>query len=207
MVGAFDVGGPLVAYGLLRSAGLNTVTALLTSGILPVLGIALGAVAQRRLDIIGVVVLAGIVMATAAGLITHSPRLYLLESAVPTVVFAAACLSSLRLRRPLMYRLAVQVLGPDTRKGREVTGSWRYPRFRRAFRVITAAWGIGYLAEAALKVAVVQATSTGIALVCVKVSPYLVAAGLSAWTLAYGQHEKKKAERLAATTQGPEPAC
>jgi len=32
--------------------------------------------------------------------------------------------------------------GPDTRKGRDVTAAWRYPGFRRAFRMITVAWGI-----------------------------------------------------------------
>ena len=40
-------------------------------------------------------------------------------------------------------------------------------------------------------------TSTGIALVCSKLIPYVFAVALSAWTLVYGEHEKKKAERLA----------
>ena len=44
---------------------------------------------------------------------------------------------------------------------------------------------------------VVETTSTGIALLFSKLFPYVCAAGLSAWTLAYGEHEKKKAERLA----------
>lgn len=195
----FDLGGPLLTYGLLRSAGMTTVTALVISGVLPIVGIVISALADRRLDVIGVVVLAGIVTGTVLGLISQNARLYLLEGSVPTIVFALACLASLRLQRPLIYRLAVEILGPDTRKGREVTGSWRYPGFRRAFRVITVAWGIAYLLEAALKVAVVETTSTGIALVVTKVTPYLFAAGLSAWTLVYGEHEKKKAERAAAT--------
>ena len=40
-------------------------------------------------------------------------------------------------------------------------------------------------------------TSTGIALVCSKLIPYVFAVVLSAWTLGYGEHEKRKAERLA----------
>jgi len=58
MILVFDLGGPLLAYTLLRSAGLSTVAALIISGILPALGIVIGAVVDRRLDIIGVVVLA-----------------------------------------------------------------------------------------------------------------------------------------------------
>jgi len=197
MILVFDLGGPLLAYGLLRSAGMSAVAALVISGVLPALGIGIGALADRRLDVIGVVVLAGLLVGTLLGLTSHNARLYLLEGSVPSAVFALGCLVSLRLRRPLIFRLAVELLGPGTRKGRDVTAAWRYPGFRRAFQMITVAWGAGYLAEAAIRVAIVVTTSTGIALVCSKLIPYVFAVVLSAWTLAYGEHEKRKAERLA----------
>ena len=196
----FDLGGPLLAYSLLRSAGMSAVAALVLSGVLPALGIVIGALADRRLDVIGVVVLAGLLVGTLLGLASHNARLYLLEGSVPSAVFALGCLFSLRLRRPLIFRLAVEILGPDTRKGRDVTAAWRYPGFRRAFRMLTVAWGAGYLAEAAIRVAVVITTSTGIALVCSKLIPYVFAVALSAWTLVYGEHEKTKAEGLASTS-------
>jgi hypothetical protein len=196
MILVFDLGGPLLAYSLLRSAGMSAVAALVISGVLPALGIGISALADRRLDVIGIVVLAGLLAGTLLGLTSHNARLYLLEGSVPSAVFALGCLLSLRLRRPLIFRLAVELLGPDTRKGRDVTAAWRYPGFRRAFR-ITAAWGIAYLVEAAIRVAIVVTTSTGIALVCSKLIPYVFAVALSAWTLVYGEHEKKQAERLA----------
>lgn len=200
MILVFDLGGPLLAYSLLRSAGMSTVASLAISGVLPALGIAISALADRRLDVIGIVVLAGLLVGTLLGLTSHNPRLYLLEGSVPSAVFALGCLLSLRLRRPLIFRLAVELLGPDTRKGRDVTAAWRYPGFRRAFRMITVAWGTGYLVEAAIRVAIVVTTSTGIALVCSKLIPYVFAVVLSAWTLVYGEHEKRKAERLATTS-------
>ena len=200
MILVFDLGGPLLAYSLLRSAGMSAVAALVISGVLPALGIVIGALADRRLDVIGVVVLAGLLVGTLLGLTSHNARLYLLEGSVPSAVFALGCLFSLRLRRPLIFRLAVEILGPDTRKGRDVTAAWRYPGFRRAFRMLTVAWGAGYLAEAAIRVAVVTTTSTGIALVCSKLIPYVFAVALSAWTLVYGEHEKTKAEGLASTS-------
>ncbi|MGH3153910.1 MAG: VC0807 family protein, partial [Streptosporangiaceae bacterium] len=131
MIIVFDLGGPLLVYTLLRSAGLSTVAALVISGILPALGIVIGAVVDRRLDIIGVVVLAGLVVGTVAGLVSHNARLYLVEGAVPSLVFALACLASLRSAKPLIYRFAVELLGPGTPKGREVVAAWQYPRFRR----------------------------------------------------------------------------
>jgi hypothetical protein len=200
MILVFDLGGPLLVYSLLHSAGMSAVAALVISGVLPALGIVIGALADRRLDVIGVVVLAGLLVGTLLGLTSHNARLYLLEGSVPSAVFALGCLFSLRLRRPLIFRLAVEILGPDTRKGRDVTAAWRYPGFRRAFRMLTVAWGAGYIAEAAIRVAIVVTTSTGIALVCSKLIPCVFAVALSAWTLVYGEHEKKKAERLASTS-------
>jgi len=191
MILVFDLGGPLLVYSLLRSAGKSPITALVISGVLPALGIAIGVPVDRRLDVIGVL-----------GLTSHSARLYLLEGSVPSAVFALGCLVSLRLRRPLMFRLTLEVLGPDTRKGRGIATAWRYPGFRRAFQAITVAWGVGYLAEAAIRVAIVVTTSTGIALICSKLVPYAFAIVLSGWTLVYSEHEKKKAERLASTATG-----
>jgi hypothetical protein len=197
MMLVFDLGGPLLTFSLLRSNGMSTVPALIISGIFPALGIVISALVDRRLDIIGVVVLAGLVVGTVLGLISDNARLYLLEGAVPSLVFAVTCLASLRAAKPLIYRFAVELIGPDTPKGREVVGAWRYPGFRRAFQVITAAWGVAYLFEVAARLAVVETASTGIALLFSKVVPYVFAVILSVWTLGYGEHEKKKAERLA----------
>lgn len=63
-------------------------------------------------------------------------------------------------------------------------------------------WGVGYLIEAGIRVAVIAQTSTGFALVFSKLVPYAFALALSGWTLAYGEHEKKKAERAALEKAG-----
>jgi hypothetical protein len=71
------------------------------------------------------------------------------------------------------------------------------PPETRIFRIITTVWGAGYLIEAALRVVIVYNASTGTALASSKVTPFLFAAILSAWTVAYGAHHKKKGERAA----------
>jgi hypothetical protein len=189
----FDLAGPLAVYSLLRSAGMSAVLALVISGVPPAVGMVIGALVDRRLDVIGVVVLAGIAVGTVLGLTSRSARLFLIEGSVPTTVFALACLLSVRTTRPLIFRLAVDLIGPDTPKGREVTGAWRYPGFRRAFRIITAAWGVGYLLEAAIRVVLVETAPTGTAFLFSKVAPYVFAVAMSIWTLGYGEHHKNKA--------------
>jgi hypothetical protein len=198
MILIFDVGAPLVAYNVLRSAGLTAVTALLLSGVFPAFGVTIGAVRNRRLDIFGALVLAGIAVGTILGLVSHSPRLLLVEGSVPTGIFGLACLGSLWARRPLMFSFAVEFNGPDTAKGREMTRLWQHEGFRRVFRIITAVWGVGFLLEAVLRVIIIYNTSTGTALASSKVTPFVFTAIFSAWTVAYGTRQKKKGERMAA---------
>ena len=200
MIVIFDVAAPLVAYKVLRSAGMTAVAALLLSGVFPALGVTIGAIRHRRVDAVGVLVLAGIAVGTILGLISHSARLLLVEGSVPTAIFGVACLGSMWARHPLMFSFAREFTGPDTAKGQEMTRLWQYAGYRRVFRVITAVWGVAFLLEAALRVVIVYNTSAGTALVISKATPFLFFGVLSAWTVAYGAHHKKKGERMAAAT-------
>ena len=180
----------------------------------PALGVAIGVIQHRRLDAVGAVVLAGIIVGTVVGLASHNARLVLVEGSVPTAVFGMACLGSLWARRPLMFSLAREFTGPDTSRGQEMTRLWQYEGYRRVFRVITAVWGVAFLIEAALRVVIVYNTSAGTALAISKVTPFVFAAIMCAWTVAYGTRQKRKGERMAAAagvviaashTQAPSP--
>ncbi len=200
-----DLAAPLIAYNLLRSAGMSVVTALVLSGVFPALGVAIGVVRHRRLDVVGALVLAGILAGTVLGLISHNAKLVLMEGSVPTAIFGVACLGSLWTRRPLMYGMSLEFTGPDTAKGREMISLWHYEGFRRIFRVITAVWGVGFLLEAALRVAIVYNTSASTALSLSKVTPYIWVGIFVAWTVAYGRYQEKKGRGMtaAAAAEGP----
>ena len=198
MIAVFDIAGPLVAYSLLRSAGFSTVTALVLSGVFPAAGVIIGIIQHRRVDAVGVLVLAGIAVGAILGLVSHNAKLVLDEGSVPTAVFGLICLGSLATPKPLIYRLALEFTGPDTRQGREFTNLWQYDRFRHIFRVMTTVWGAAYLVEAAARVVIVQNTSAGTALAISKVLPYAVAGVLVLWTVGYGRHQKRRGERQAA---------
>jgi hypothetical protein len=198
MIAVFDIAGPYVAYALLRSAGQSAVSALVLSGTLPALGVIIKAIRHRRVDTVGIVVLAGIAVGTVLGLLTGNPRLVLIEGSVPTAVFGLVCLGSLWAQRPLIYRFALEFMGPDTPKGRDFKSLWRYQGFRHVFRLYTVVWGVVYLAEAAARIVIVETTSTSTALAVSKVMPYAVAGALVAWMVAYGRRAKREGERLAA---------
>jgi intracellular septation protein A len=199
MIVIFDIATPLAAYKLLRSAGMSGVTSLVLSGVFPAIPVSIDAIKHRRLEVIGVLVLAGIAVGTVLGLVSHSTRLVLIEGSVPTGVLGAAFLGSLLARQPLMFKFAREFTGPDTAKGQEMTMLWQtYAGFRRIFRIMTAVWGVGFLIEAALRVVVVFNTSTGTALAISKVTPFVFVAILLAWTFAYGTLHRKRADRMIA---------
>lgn len=198
MIGVFDIAGPLVAYSMLRSAGQSQVSALILSGAFPALGILVGVIRHRRVDTIGVLVLAGIAVGTVLGLLSGSPRLVLAEGSVPTAVFGLLCLGSLWARRPLIYRFAIEFIGAGTPRGREFESLWQYPAFRHSFRLYTLVWGVVYLAEAVARVVIIETTSTSTALSVSKVMPHVVAGALIAWMTAHGRRARRAGERIAA---------
>ena len=198
MIAVFDIGGPLLAYNLLRSNGFSTVAALVLSGLFPVIGMIIGFIGHRRVDAVGALVLAGIVVGAILGLVSHNPKLVLDEGSVSTGVFGLICLGSLATDKPMMYRVALEFMGPDTERGREFADLRQYNEFRRAFVVITVVWGAAYLVEAVARVLIVQETSAGTALAVSKVLPYAVAGVLIAWTVGYGRYQKRQGERMAA---------
>jgi hypothetical protein len=200
MIAAFDIAGPLIAYWLLRSNGLSAVTSLVLSGVFPAVGVAINFIKDRRLDAIGVLVLAGIVVGTVLGLLSGNPRLVLVEGSVPTAVFGVLCLGSLSSSSPLMYRFASEFVGVDSPRGREFQAlsqdTGRVGQgFRHVFRVMTIVWGVAFLAEAAARIVIVELTSTGTAFAISKVMPYVVAGVLSAWTFGYGNWSRRRGER------------
>jgi hypothetical protein len=95
MIAVFDIGGPLVLYQLLRSAGHSAVISLVLSGISPAIGVAFKFARSRRVDSIGILVVAGIAVGTLAGLLSGNARLLLLEGSVPTAVFGVVWASEL----------------------------------------------------------------------------------------------------------------
>jgi intracellular septation protein A len=199
MIVIFDIAAPLAAYKLLRSAGMSAVTSLVLSGVFPAIPVSIDAIRHRRLEVVGVLVLAGILVGTVLGLVSHSTRLVLIEGSVPTGVLGVAFLGSLLARQPLMFTFAREFTGPDTAKGREMTMLWQtYEGFRRIFRIMTVVWGVGFLIEAALRVVIVFNTSTGTALAISKVTPFVFVGILLAWTFAYGTLHRKRAERMIA---------
>jgi uncharacterized membrane protein len=201
----FDVAGPYLAYSQLHAHGISEAKALVLSGIIPAVWVIAGIIRQRHVDILGVLVLFGIIVGAVLGLLTGSARLVLLEGSVPTALVALAFLGSLLTSRPLLYRFALEFAGPGTPEAARLTAGWAGAGFRRALRRLTAVWGAGYLAEALARVIIVENTSTSTALAISKVMPLAVTGVLLVGTLLYRRRALARRARWAAAQPQPQP--
>ncbi|MDQ1672627.1 MAG: hypothetical protein QOC98_1189 [Frankiaceae bacterium] len=192
----FDIGGPLLTYRVLHAAGVGDVVALIASGVPPALGVGIAGIRHARLDVIGALVLLGVVVGASLGLLTREPRLVLLEGAVPTLLFSMACLLSVLLRRPLMFVLLQAMAGTRGITAAEVRAWGRESANRDDFRVVTLVWGFAFLVESLLKATVVLSSSTGPALTFSKVVAYPVAAVLVLWTGWYLRRSRRRRLRV-----------
>ncbi len=145
---------PYATYLGLTACGIDTVRALVAGAIFPTGAILFGAVRQRRVQAIGIVVLAATAASVASALWFTSPFLALARGAVMTAMIAAVLLGSLMMRRPLLFHLANAGQDPEAR--REAEAAWNaQPAYRRMMWRLTTIWGAALLAETALSLLVI----------------------------------------------------
>lgn len=190
---------PFVAYRVLTGAGMESTQALTWSAVFPVIGIALGFARARRLDMIGVISLAFIVVGIATSLISGDPRFILIKESLMTAAFGLVCLLSLVfLPRPLMFYFGRQFSsGGDPARAAAFEAMWQYEQFRTVNRNMTLVWGFGYLGEAALRVALSFILSISVFLIISQLLAIGVTFALISWTMTYARRSARRgAERL-----------
>ena len=185
---SLDLVGPLLVYRICRSAGLPTVWSLVLSGTSPGLGVLIDYARWRTLDVVGVVILSGIGLSVVLALFSGSPKAVLLESAGLTGLFGVLCFLSLALHRPLLYYFMQAFRGGAHSDEGVFMDRWydEHQEFRDYSRTVTIAWGVANLFEAVVLAIVVFHASTGVALACNRIVPWVVGVPLFAWTYRWG---------------------
>ena len=147
---------PYATYLGLTAYGVDTVTALVAGAIFPTGAIVFGAIRQRRVQAIGIIVLTATAASVASALWFTSPFLALARGALMTVLMAVVLLGSLLAGKPLLFHLANA--GLDAEGRREMEAEWQQdPAFRRMMRLLTIVWGVALLVEAGLSLVVIVA--------------------------------------------------
>ncbi|MGC5014499.1 VC0807 family protein [Streptosporangium sp. DT93] len=144
---------PVGLYYALRAADVGYVTALVVSSLVPGTGMVVTLARERRLDSVGLFMTSLMLLSAGLSVIGGSPRFLLLKGALLMVLAGGWFLATVRGPSPLALRFSRPLLEGRTGDRR---ASWdelweTSPRFRRVWRVCTAAWGIGALVDAAVR--------------------------------------------------------
>ncbi len=150
-----DVGGTMLVYYLLLPHFAKTsVLPLLGASLVPVISNVLNFVRRRSFDIVGLIVLVGLIAGVVGALLGGGQRLLLVrESFVTGILGLVLLISPLLFKKPLGYYIVREFLTANEAlpAGRfEVL--WRSSYFRRGIRTLTLCWGALLLAEFALRV-------------------------------------------------------
>lgn len=142
---------PYAAYLLLRGYGADVVPALAISAVFPAASVVLGALLRRRVEAIGLVVLAASAAGIVGGLWFTSPFLLLAKGSFITGTIGTLFLGSLLAPRPLVFH-AVAATGQDAAAQARFAALWEArPEFRRLMRRMTVIWGLALYLEAGFR--------------------------------------------------------
>jgi len=196
---------PYTTYELLTNyePSMSKVAALAISGSFPAAHNLITLIRRRALDIVGVIVLVGIAVSIVATMLGGGPRMLLIRESFVTGTLGLIALSSFFWKRPFIFYLAREMSsGQDPALAGRFDELWQRPAGPRTFRIMTFVWGTVWIAEFALRVAMVETLSIPTVLA---VSPFIFTAanvGLFAWTFAYARRVRRKALEKAGFTTG-----
>lgn len=199
-----------VLYQVLIGRGVATVPALVAGSVFPVGYTLWGWVRTRSLDLIAGISLFFIVISAVASLISGSARFTLIKESFFTGIFGLVFFGSLLAPRPLMFHMARQfATGGVPERVRLWEDRWQYPGFRRSMRVMTAMWGVTFVADALIRTALVFILSTSVFLVASQLLFYSTFVLTLFATITYGRRAQRKAmaQRAAMGSAPPAPAA
>ena len=165
------LGIPLAVFYLLRAAGAELFVALLVSAVVSAIPTTVGLIRTRRINALSGFFAAMMLGSVAVSLLAGDEKFLLAREAILTAVAGAWFMISIWTGRPLAYVFSKPLLQGRFRWPADWERLWtRSPRWRRMWRMSSAAWGIGLLADAAARVwlaytlpaDVVPATATGL---------------------------------------------
>ncbi|MFD9409227.1 VC0807 family protein [Streptomyces sp. NPDC059989] len=196
-----NVVAPIITYNTLtEDHGWSEFSALLLSSAWPVLDSAISVAWRRKLDEFAVVTLVFLVITAVVSLVgAHSARALLIKDSGVTGLFGLLCLATLLAPRPLMFYFGRKFATDGTPESTAWwNGLWQYEGFRTTMRTMTLVWGVAYVAEALVRIALAYALDTKTMVTLSPIMIYGVLGALGVWTALYGKRSQAEGERRAA---------
>ncbi|HXM05976.1 MAG TPA: VC0807 family protein, partial [Candidatus Acidoferrum sp.] len=146
---------PLIVIQVLLHLGVTPLIALAAAAMFPLAETIYEAVSVKRVGLIAIVSLVGLVAGFGLSFATGNAIFALLKDSLLTGVFGLLFLGSLLTSRPLIYRLNLDLAGTNPAALAAAEALWERPAARRSFQLITIVWGLGLLLDAVARVVAV----------------------------------------------------
>lgn len=193
--GGINVVLPYIIYSYAQPH-YGDVNALIASSAPPIVWSIIEFARHRRVDVLSIFVLLGIVLSLLAFVGGGGVKFLQLREKLVTVIFAVIFLGSAAIGRPLIYELARAGMkrNNDTaelerfEKVRNETG------FRNTMMVMTLVWGFGLLADALISIALVYTLSIKQYLVVSPIVGYTTMGSLALWSYWYARRRRARGE-------------
>ncbi len=152
-----DVVTPIGILKTLEWFGVPTVWALAAGCAPPALNSLRTWIGSRRLDPVGILMMASIGSGTTASLVSGNLYYRIVTDVCLNGTWGLAFLGSLLVGKPLMFFIIRPIVtGEDASRNEIWNGLWRYTIFRSAIRFITAVWGAAFFVQVLIELGIAR---------------------------------------------------
>lgn len=183
---------PYLIYVLLKGH-VSNFAALIGSAIPPLLESIWSLIKRRRMDVMAILVLGGIVLSLLLMLVGGNARLLLVRESLITGLIGLIFLGSLILPKPLIFYLAREMNGGDSPENSERWEQrWQQAGwFRRGMRLMTGVWGLGTVLEAIVRIWMAETLPIQHFLAISPFVQYGIIGGMILWNVWYVRRMKR----------------
>lgn len=150
---AFDIAGTMaVYYLLLPHFGKTSIWPILGASLVPAISNVYNFVRRRTFDVVGIIILIGLLVGVLPAIFGGSQRLLLVRESFVNGALGVVLIASTLRRRPLAYYVIREFLTANEALPHERWDTlWRSRYFRRTIRAMTIGWGALLLGEFVLR--------------------------------------------------------
>ena len=178
-----NAGVPFVVNMLARPH-MSTINALLLASSVPALYTVGGILWKKRIDAIGVLVVAGLLLTAVFALLFKSPQLVLLQGSAVSGLFGLALLVSLLFPRPILFFVIRSILAHEgSQRVASFNADWAFPQVRSLYRLLTVVWGCVTLGSLLLLSVLVFTLPISLMLVISPIMSFAVMMPVAHWSM------------------------
>jgi intracellular septation protein A len=185
---------PIILFFTLKDP-LGVINATVISSVPSLLSALWTVLVKRRFEPLPYIIIGAFVIGLCLTLVYQNPNLRQIDGSVITGCIGIAYLVSLAFKRPLIYYFSRPWVTKNVPEAiKEFDVKWENPGFRKAMTVISIVWGVGFLIQAAINLALVFTINIDLLIILSPVLTYGNIGILAIWTTIYSLAKKKQAE-------------